>query len=356
MHKDRLDKLKTFLEENNLDSFIVTHTEGLHYFFGFTGSSGLGLITGGTVFFITDYRYEHRAGREVTADEIIITESGLLECAGNLKDVEKLNRSGFDSSVMTYHEYERAKEILNTDLVPCTDLTSAMSAEKSADEVSDIRSACAITVSVFQSVREFIKEGMTERDLAAEINYMIRKAGGDREAFEPIVLFGERTAMPHGMTGDTNLQNGDLIQLDFGAVLNGYCSDFSRVLFFGEPTRTVREIYLAVREALQKSVDAAVVGAKASDVDAVARDALKRRGFESFFKHSLGHGIGLNIHTVPRLSSKSEAILESGHVFTIEPGVYLPGTGGIRLENSYYLGDSGLENLTEADLDLIILK
>jgi len=356
MQKTRISKLRTFLSENNLDSFILHDTTGLRYFLGFTGSSGLALITDKTVLFITDFRYKNQSASEVIADEIVITDKPLFDSLLRIPAFNSCGRIGFEAGLLIYSHFQNLDQAAPEKLVPCEDVTASISSVKSFQEIEYIKRACDITVAVFDDIRPFFRDSVTEMDIAAEIAYKMRKLGSDGEAFDSIVLFGERTALTHGKPGTAQLKPGDFIQLDFGASYNGYCADFSRALIVGRPSREQREIHLAVKKAQENAIDTIKSGVPAKDVDLAARNCLEKRGFLQYFGHSVGHGVGLNVHTLPRLSKTSEALLEPGNVFTVEPGVYIQGIGGVRIEDTVSLDQTGVSILTEAERELFIIE
>ncbi len=355
MLRTRIEKLRTYLNENSLDSFVLSSTSSLRYFFGFTGSSGLGLITDKTVFFMTDFRYKKKSAEEVETDELIISDAQLLDSLKNIPEIKSCARTGFESEYMSYSDYIKLKSSLSHTIIPCEDVTAVLSSEKSDPEIRNIKKACEITVKVFDEIIRLIREGVEERDIAAEISFRIISNGGEGDAFEPLVLFGERTASPHGSPGKKRLKNGELILLDFGAMINGYGSDFTRTLILGEPDRSKREIYLAVKEAHGIAVNTVKIDIPAKEVDKAARDCIKRRGFDLYFGHATGHGLGLEIHSLPKISAKSIDILRKNNVFTIEPGIYIDGIGGVRIEDTVLLSDDKCDILTETSRDLISL-
>ncbi|MFC1729892.1 M24 family metallopeptidase [candidate division KSB1 bacterium] len=357
MQKNRIEQIRSYISENKLDSIILNSSKSLRYFFGFTGSSGLGLITGKTVFFITDFRYRSQTFSEVTADEIVIVDTPLFD---NLASIEAFQapsgmRVGFEAEYISYHDYCSLNNYSFHELLPCEEVTAGITSIKSDFEVEQIRKACEVTVLVYNEIINCFKENVSELDIAAEISYRIKKSGGEGDAFNPHVLFGAHTAFPHGTSKNNKLQPGDLIQLDFGAVYNGYHSDFSRVLLFGKPGREQKELYLAVRDAIEHAIACIKPGVPAQKIDKTARNRIERRGFDLYFKHASGHGVGLEIHELPRISLKNEDPVRAGNVFTIEPGVYIPGLGGVRIEDVVSVGTSDISILTDTSRDLVLL-
>jgi Xaa-Pro aminopeptidase len=230
-----------------------------------------------------------------------------------------------------------------------------MRAEKEAEEIGCIEKAVAIAETALADVIPEIREGVSERELAAELEYRLRSAGSGPPPFETIVAAGPNAALPHHRPGDRRLRAGDLVLLDFGADFGGYCSDLTRTFVLGAPERWQREAHRAVREACRRGVEAATAGAVARDVDRAARDVLEQAGLGDRFGHGTGHGIGLEVHEAPRIHRRGEERLRVGNVVTIEPGVYLPGRGGIRIEEDVVVEEGGPRLLTSCSTELIEL-
>ncbi|MFC1492640.1 M24 family metallopeptidase [candidate division KSB1 bacterium] len=356
MIDERVEALRNLFKEKEIDSFLVNSPTSLQYLFGYSGTNGLGFITTSKSYFITDFRYKDQSASEISAAEIILAEGLLSDSLNSIKDITKYKKTGFEASAVSYDQFQSYIQILSeSELIPCHDFVERIEAVKSAQEIGCISRACGITIEVFRELLPLIKPGITEKDIAAEISYKILKSGGDGDAFPPIVLFGAGTAFPHGTPRDVKLEEGDLIQLDFGVRYKGYCSDFSRVLIAGKLSREQREIYLAVKESIDRTVEILKPGMPVKDVDLFSREIIEKRGFGRYFGHSIGHGVGLAIHALPKLSRSSDEILTVGNVFTIEPGIYLTGSCGIRIEDLIYLDESGPRVLTDTPRDIISL-
>ena len=356
MYEQRIKQLCGYLSEQQLDAFLVSKPTSLQYIVGFTGSNGLSIISDKTVFFLTDFRYKEQASAEVTADEIVPADGPLVHSLNKLTGFDSIKRLGFESEYVTYDTYGKLCGIAGeTALIPCSEVIDRIAAKKSPEEIEFLQKACDITVSVYKKVRPLLKEGVSEIEIAAEISYKIKKNGGDGDAFEPHVLFGKNTAFPHGKPGQTKLRTGDVIQLDFGAVYKGYHADFSRVLFLGNPPEYMLHIHSVVNKALEQAIETIQPGIAANAIDAAARNIINRKGFGQYFGHSAGHGVGLSVHTLPKISAANAEPVEEGNVFTIEPGIYIPDFGGVRIEDVVSIGQSGAMVLTEVQRDLVIL-
>ena len=257
---------------------------------------------------------------------------------------------GYEDSTLTCREFFLLEQARSQKLrwVPAGGVVEDLRVVKGAEEINCIRKACRLTVEVFEEVRGEIRPGVREGDLAAEIEYRMKRKGAEGFAFETIISSGERSAWPHARPSSKLLEKGDLVIIDLGAILTGYAADLTRTLYLGSPGARVRKLYGAVREAQELAVEAARAGKRACDIDRVARKVLERRKLESYFTHSTGHGVGLEIHEKPRLGRNDKTRLENGCVITVEPGVYLEGLGGIRVEDTVLVTGGAPEVLTPA--------
>lgn len=357
MSDNRLLQIRRFLSDNNLEAFLITKHSSLRYIFGFTGSSGIGWITHKATAFLTDSRYKVQASKEVYCDDLLLVAGPLFENLPKFREFTQSKRIGFESDDLSFRLHQKLTSILDpsSSLLPFEDVFDKLASVKTPEELTSIKTACDITVQVFMELLSDISEGVSENDIAAEISYKIRKNGGDKDSFDPIVLFGRNTAMPHGTPGKTKLQNGNVIQLDFGAVYNGYHSDFSRVIGFGGLPGDYTDIHKIVRTALEEAIEAVETGRPAKAIDTVARDSIDRAGYGKYFGHALGHGVGLDIHAFPKISPSSADTLQSGNVFTLEPGIYIPEKFGIRLENVISIDGKTVSNLTNIPLEIVQL-
>lgn len=265
-----------------------------------------------------------------------------------------LETLAFEPGSMSVTQWTTWKEAAGPALVQTGGWVENQRAIKSASEIESLRAASRIADLAFETILDVIRVGMSERELAVEIRRALAIAGSDGAAFEPIVLFGERTALPHGRPGDRRLDRGDMIQFDFGAVVDGYRSDMSRAVALGPRPVELAGVYDVVRDAQRHVLDGIVAGMTGAEADALAREPIVAAGYGEFFKHSTGHGVGLDVHEKPNLSARSTAVLEAGMVVTVEPGIYISSLGGVRIEDTIHVGSTSGEALTDAPKDELI--
>jgi len=357
-HAKRQSFLRTEMEEEGLPSLLVTNLTNIAYLTGFRGSAGIALFTSREGVLWVDPRYALQAREQAQGVEVIEERKGLLEAAAVRLKRNKDRRVGHEDTHLTCRDYSLLRESAGPRVrfLPAAGLVERLRAVKDEEEVAKIRGAGRITVEVFEKVLKGVRPGVSESDLAAEIEYLMRRKGGEGAAFETIVASGARAALPHARASRKSLKQNELVIFDLGAILGGYAADMTRTVYLGEPSRRVCSLYSAVVEAQEKAARSALPGVRAGDVDKVARRTLAARGVVRFFTHSTGHGVGMETHEMPRLARGEKARLQTGHVVTIEPGVYLEGWGGIRIEDTVLVGPAGPEVLTPAPKDQWILK
>ncbi|MCG8603934.1 Xaa-Pro peptidase family protein [bacterium] len=353
MHQ-RIDKLRKRIEELKLDAFLVTSLVNIRYLFGFTGSNAIALITSDLSFFVTDRRYVTQSQQEVQQAEILIAQRDLI---GELKktNVPLLRgKLGFEALNLTVKNYTEIKKAFpDTKLIAAERVVESIASVKDSSEIENVRAGGRICGKVIAEIIEVIQPGVSELDISAELSYRTRLHGSERDPFEPIVASGLRSALPHGISSPQKLQNGDLIIIDFGAVVNGYASDVTRTMVLGQPSQKQTEMLNVVLGALTTAEQSCKPGMTGKALDRVARDYLKEAGYGEFFQHSLGHGLGLEIHGLPRIGELSNDTLQAGNIITLEPGVYVPDVGGVRVEDDFALTSDGSENLTPFPRELI---
>ena len=344
------------LVEHDLDALVVSFGPNVRYLTGYTGSNGLVAIMPDRAAFFTDPRYRIQAAQEVDCSVRVVSGALLLSMAQYLRRM-KSKRVGFEKSRMTVEAYQTLKDALplGSSLEPVAGWIESQRAVKSSHEISAIRRSVELNSRAFEQAVKHLRIGMREGDLAAELDYRMRRQGAEGPAFETIVAAGTRTALPHARPTSARLVQGALLLVDMGAMLDGYASDMTRMLFLGRPGSQVRKAYKAVLEAQLAAVDAVRAGVPAKTVDRAARRVLASHGLANAFVHSTGHGLGLEIHEPPRIGKKEKTPLESGMAITIEPGVYLEGFGGIRIEDTVAVTDKGCEVLTPTSKELRIL-
>ena len=351
----KLLKLRQALKEQNLDALLVTSDYNRRYMTGFTGSSGVAIISADAAVFITDFRYTEQASAQVQGFEIV-QHNGVIhqEVAAQVKKLG-IRTLGFEQDMMTYSMYELYKQVISAQFVPVSGLIEKIRLIKTQEEINIIKVACEIADKAFSHILTYIKPGVTELDVSNELEFFMRKQGATSSSFDIIVASGLRSALPHGVATNKVIEQGDFVTLDFGAYYNGYISDITRTVAVGEPSAKLVDMYNTVLESQLLALEKVGPGMTGREADAIARDYLVSKGYGEAFGHSLGHGIGLEVHENPGLSMRSTTVLEPNMVVTIEPGVYLPGIGGVRIEDDIVITDNGNEILTHSSKQLIIL-
>ncbi|MCG0239061.1 MAG: Xaa-Pro peptidase family protein [Firmicutes bacterium] len=357
---NRLQRLRATLAEKGLDGLLVQKPENRRYLSGFTGSAGVLLVTARGAHLLTDFRYTEQAAAQAPDFQIHRTgDGGYVETLVPLLQQEGVRRLGFESDYVTvdaHAAYQKALGDAGVELVPAAGLVERLRQIKDPEEVAAIRRAAAIADAAFQHILGYIRPGVTEREVALELEFFMKRQGASALAFDTIVASGPRSSLPHGVASDRVIGRGEFVTLDFGCVYQGYCSDMTRTVMVGEPDEKQREIYEIVLTAQRLGVEAARPGITGRELDAVCRDYIAQRGYGEYFGHGTGHGVGLYIHEEPRVSQRGETVLEPGHVVTIEPGIYLPGWGGVRIEDLVVITETGAEVLSQSPKDLIILE
>jgi Xaa-Pro aminopeptidase len=351
----RIKKVCEKLAQENLDAFLVTTVSNVRYLSGYTGSNGLLVITPKESVFLTDFRYKDQSRKEVKGSKVIIGERDLYDDLPRLKSLKSQRiKLGFEAANLNFKTYKRLKAILPTALlIPTDDLVESILVRKDEEEIKQISLACRVADSVFAQILNLIQPGISEVDLGAELEYMIKKSGADGPAFETIVASGKRSSMPHARASKKIIKNGDPITLDFGAMVNGYVSDITRTVFVGKAPSRFKKVYDIVLRAQTKAIKSARPGLKGAELDKVARDVINKAGYGKYFGHGLGHGIGLLVHDYPKVSSKSKEVLKPNMVVTIEPGIYIPNWGGVRIEDDVLITRNGCKVLTRSEKSLI---
>jgi Xaa-Pro aminopeptidase len=354
----RLARLRLFFSALGVDAVLVSHLPNIQYLCGFTGSAGLLLVGASTATLFTDSRYTFQARQEVSGARVQIAKHGILRAVSEaLRARRGRSRLGYSADRVTVaqkHVLEagagnRVRWVIDGNAV------EKLRAVKDKDELSLMRDSANLISAVFVHVLGEIKPGVTELHLAAEIEYAIKGRGASRTSFESIVASGPRSAWAHARPTAKPLRKSELVVLDQGAILRGYCSDMTRTVFLGRANKRVRSLYKAVLEAQEAAKQAMRPGVTAGEVDQAARSVLKRSNLARYFTHSTGHGLGLEVHEMPRLGKGEGTVLREGMVLTVEPGVYLEGLGGIRIEDEVVVTAKGAIDLTTAPRDFLEL-
>jgi Xaa-Pro aminopeptidase len=354
--EQRRQTVASGLAEHKLDCLLVSWGPNLRYLSGFTGSSGLLLVTPGKSILITDPRYTIQASEESTCQVHIAKGPLVDDMAGAIAKL-RLKRVGYDPAIVSCDAYAllAGKLPSRTNLVAVRGWIEQLRTVKSPAEIARIRRSVETNSHAFEQAVARVRPGMKEQDLAADLEYRMRRLGAEKPSFETIVAAGVRSALPHAQPTAARFAHGELIVVDMGALQEGYCSDMTRMLFLGTPGAKVKRTYKAVLEAQLAGIDAVRPGARTASVDAAARKVLKGYGLDEAFIHSTGHGLGLEIHEPPRLGKRDKGRLQAGMAITIEPGVYLEGFGGIRIEDTVLVTDGGCEILTPTAKELRVI-
>jgi len=356
--RERIKKLRDKLNQENLDLLLVTALPNIRYLCGYTGSNGILLISRDKAIFLTDFRYKEQVKKEVKVAEIKIPPKELFSFLPEIDLLKgKRIKAGFEEKHLTFQLYHRLKALLPQVLwVPTENLVESLLVTKDEDEIKKIKKAADISAKAYREILPLFRPGTKESDIAAELEYRIKKNGGTGSAFEPIVASGLRSAMPHARASSKTLKKGEFVTLDFGASYDGYVCDITRTVVLGNATVRQKKIYNLVLKAQTRAIDSARSGMKGFELDRKARDIIKKAGYQKYFGHGLGHGIGLLVHDSPGINTKSQEVLRPGMVITIEPGVYIPGWGGVRIEDDVLLTRNGCEILTHIDRELLELS
>jgi Xaa-Pro aminopeptidase len=363
-------RVRRRLEELRLDGLVVTSPTNIRYLSNHVGSSGVLVITRSGVYLLVDFRYREAVSvlqRSVSACPNLLVrdvpesyDDALIEC---LRDTG-VSRIGFEAAhvpVATRDQWRRTAEArgLSFTFQSTEQLVEEARLVKDASEIATLREAAARLTEVARSACEAARAGESERAVAAVIEAVLRRVGYERPAFDTIVASGPNAALPHHRAGDRILRDGDLVVLDFGGVLDGYCSDLTRTVSIGSPSPDARRLYDAVSDAQRSAIEAVAPGIESTAVDAAARSILQQRGLGEAFGHGTGHGLGLDVHEGPRISRPRADVrsvrLEPGMVFTVEPGAYIPGYGGVRIEDDVLVTETGYEVLTTVPRELLVL-
>ncbi|NMB98644.1 MAG: aminopeptidase P family protein [Clostridiaceae bacterium] len=354
--ENRLLKVREKLNNNSIDAILITKRVNYMYLSGFTGTAAHLLITGENAFLITDFRYVEQATKQAPLFEIIKCQGSIEMEINNILKKLSIKNLGFESDNVTYDKYIHLKDKFEgIELVPQKGFAETLRIIKSKEEIEKVKKAVEIADGAFEHVLNFIKPGVKENEIAAELEHYIKKNGGQGPSFDTIVASGTRSAMPHGVASEKEIQAGDVVTMDYGAIYDGYCSDITRTVFVGHTDDKLKEIYEIVLSAQLEALKGAIKGKTGREIDEIAREIITKAGYGENFGHGLGHGVGLEIHEDPRLSITGERVMENGMVVTVEPGIYIEGLGGVRIEDMIVINDNQPLILTKAPKELYIL-
>ena len=352
-HASRRRRLVGRLQELGVDAFLVTRLPNVRYLAGFTGSNGQLLVTMDGGMFLTDGRYEEQSAREVPGLPAKIYSGEFARPFGEACGELGARAVAFEAAGLTFRSYEDLSGA-QVKLVPTRDEVERIRWIKDSEEVELLRAAQALTDDGFDFITKQLVEGVTEQEVAFELETFLRR-GGDGVAFDTIVAFGESAAEPHHSPTDRPLSHGDVVKMDFGARVDGYHADMTRTVAFGSASSELEEIYEIVRRAQQAGVDAVKAGVTGAQADRAAREIIVQAGYGDQFKHSLGHGVGLEVHEGPSLRVTSEDVLPEGTEVTVEPGNYLHGVGGVRIEDMVEVTSAGARVMPRTTKELVVL-
>lgn len=343
-------------DEHSIDAFLVSGAANIRYLSGFTGSNALILVMPHSATLFTDPRYRLQVANEVSCGIAIVPKGGLMPGAVKFANRRRIRRLGFEKSHLSFEQYATLKaQLPGVTLQPLDDMVLRQRMVKTEAEIAAIRLSVETNSKAYDRALKKIRPGMRESELAAEIEYQMRRLGAEHPSFETIVASGPRTALPHAHPTSRALGGNELLLIDMGASQEGYASDMTRVLHLGPKPRKMEQMYRAVLESQLAGIDAVRPGVTAGQVDRAARQVLRKHGLDRAFTHSTGHGLGLEIHEPPRLGKGDKMRLEAGMTITIEPGAYLENFGGIRIEDTVLVTPNGCEVLTPTPKELIAL-
>jgi len=356
MPNNRVALLREQIAQTEGQAMLVTHPINRRYLTGFTGSSGVVLVTADHAALITDFRYREQAPQQAQGYQIVEHGTNVNATVAELLKQWNINALLIEEQDLTYASYMAMEKALSpVRLLPSEGIVEKLRMIKDESELAIMQDAADLADRAFDHILGFIKPGVSEKSIALELEVFMRSQGATSSSFDTIVASGERSALPHGVASDRIIGRDEFVKLDYGAYYNGYCSDITRTVIVGKPNDKHREIYDIVKEAQQYALDHLAAGMTGKQGDALTRDIITRYGYGEYFGHGTGHGLGMEIHEAPRLSLTGEIVLVPGMTVTVEPGIYLPGFGGVRIEDDVVITDNGIQILTHSPKQLIVL-
>ena len=354
---ERAQKLLQAMHLDEHSGVLVYNPSNMFYLSGYKGE-GLVLVAQGLNAIITDFRYTEQAEKEAPGFQVCMIGGGKTheDIAGELCAQHGLTTLYYEDAYITVHTFENLRKS-----IPGVEWRSVAGAIEKQREVKDagelelMAEACRLTGDAFQRILPFIKEGVTEKEIALRLDFDMMSHGASAPSFSTIVAAGAHGSLPHAVPGDYKIQKGDMITMDFGARYGNYCADMTRTVALGQPSDEMRKVYQTVLDAQKMAQDAVMAGKVCNQIDSIARDYIYEHGYKGRFGHGLGHSVGIDIHENPRFSQNCANVLQAGQVMTVEPGIYLPGVGGVRIENSVVVLEDGCKPLTTPERELIIL-
>jgi Xaa-Pro aminopeptidase len=352
---EKLEKLRSRFSELGIDGMLITNSYNRRYMTGFTGTAGVALVAQTKAVFITDFRYVEQAAKQVQGYEIIQHTGLIVDEVAKQAAALGIKKLGFEQDDLSYATYKAYEKAVDAEFIPVSGVVEKLRLIKSDSEIKILKEAAEIADAAFKHILDFIRPGVKEMDVANELEFFMRKNGATSSSFDIIVASGYRSALPHGVATDKVIEKGEFVTLDFGAYYKGYCSDITRTVAVGEVSDELKKIYQIVLEAQLRGMAGIKPGMTGREADALTRDYIKEQGYGEYFGHSTGHGLGMEVHEGPALSVRSDTVLEPGMVVTVEPGIYIAGLGGVRIEDDTVVTKDGNQSLTHSPKDLIIL-
>ena len=355
-HQIRQKSVRKMMDSHHLDGILFNSLENIRYLCGFTGSDGAFILTQREAFFLTDSRYWTQSEEEVKESQIIHYKKKIDGIASLLLDL-KLKKIGFESTSLTFSSYQSLSEKLANEskFIPLEDEIKNMRAVKDTQELALTRNAIDISSNAFLHIMEMLKEGNLESTIAFEMEFFMKRHGSEATGFDIIVASGKRSALPHGRASSKRIEKGDFILIDFGSRAQGYHSDQTRTVVCGKPSSEQEKVYQIVKEAHDKAIEKIRPGIPIQEVDEAARDHIRKCGYDQYFGHGTGHGIGLAVHEDPVVNKENKDLVQEGMVFTVEPGIYIPEWGGVRIEDMIWVTSDGAEILTSLPTELKVI-
>ena len=352
----KIAELRASMSKKGIDALLIEKRENYFYLTGMTGEDSFCVVTQKDVHLIVDFRFTTQAKAQAPDCKVVEYSGDVYAALNTLLHDLGVTKIGYDPEHMTLKRFASAeKKLLNLTLVDAEGLVEELRICKEKSEIHVINQAVEIADSAFQGVLPYIRPGVAEIDVAAELEYLMKKLGATGPSFETIIASGERAALPHGVASDKTIKFGDVVTVDFGAYYKGYCSDMTRTVFVGKAKPEIERIYRIVLEAQKAAVQGCIEGATSRQVDAIARGIITQAGYGDKFGHGTGHGLGVEIHESPRVNTKNEKPLRDGMVVTIEPGIYLPGVGGVRIEDVVVVNGGKPLVLTQTPKEILVL-
>ncbi|KUO50569.1 MAG: Xaa-Pro dipeptidase [Desulfitibacter sp. BRH_c19] len=352
----RIEKIRAYLKEKDIEAFLIIKPENIRYLSGFTGTSAQLLITKNRNYLITDFRYIGQAKLQSLDYDVVKQKGKFIDEIKELCQHENIKQIAFEEEQMVFKMYETYYQALKPiNFVPSSQFLKTIRSIKDEQEIMRLKKSAALADEAFSHIISYIKPGVSEKKIALELEFFLRNKGADAISFDFIVASGERGSLPHGVASEKIISTGELVTMDFGCIYKGYCSDITRTVCVGTLEAKQREVYNIVLEAQLAGVNCLRANMKCEDPDQVSREIIEKAGYGEYFGHNLGHSVGLEIHEEPRLAKGNEDLLQPGMVVTVEPGIYIPGFGGVRIEDMILIHENHIEILTKSCKDILVL-